>query len=84
MNIELLDINACILGPGLLRKLKIAVPEKDEHGWVLREMEGSLPAAAVATWKAQVELWEIDGKKTNPFVVTVKSQYCPCHESRVI
>jgi hypothetical protein len=84
MNIEPHDINARILGPGLLRKLKIAIPEKDKHGWVLREMEGSLPAAAVATWKAQVELWEIDGKKMNPFVVTGKSQYCPCRELRVV
>jgi hypothetical protein len=60
-------------GPGLLRKLKIAVPAKNEHEWVLREMENSLPVSAVAMWREQVEQWERDNKQTNPFVVTVKS-----------
>jgi len=46
------------LGPGLLCKLKIAVPEKNEHGCILEEMERALPASAVVVWRAQVELWE--------------------------
>jgi hypothetical protein len=66
--------NTSGVGPGLLRKLKIAVPEKNEHGCILKEMENSLPASAIAAWKEQVELWESDNERTNPFEVTVKSE----------
>jgi hypothetical protein len=68
------DTYILYLGPGLLQKLKITMPEKDEHTWVLQEMEKLLPASAVSVWRDQVKLWESDNEQINPFMVTVKSR----------
>jgi hypothetical protein len=63
-----------LIGAGLLRKIKNAVPERAEHVWIYHEFSASLPDSSVAEWKAIVEEWEEDRTATNPFVVTVKSK----------
>ena len=76
-----LIINVFDVGPGLLWKLKIAVPEKDKHTWVLHAMENSLPTSSIAAWENQVDLWECDNGNSNPLVVTLKNELSMIHIS---
>ena len=54
-------------GLSLLRRLKAAVPERNEHVNAFQELTGSLPKESLTEWKASVEAWEQDGTKKNPF-----------------
>ncbi|KAF8449453.1 hypothetical protein L210DRAFT_3609687 [Boletus edulis BED1] len=59
-------------GESLLSKLKEAVPERNEHQEDLREFESSLAQQykeQLAKWKEDVEAWEADMSKPNPFEV---------------
>lgn len=62
------------LGPTLLRKLKLAVPERNQQLWALEQMEISLPTKSVMEWHKAVELWEEDSSAMNPFINTQKSK----------
>ncbi|KAF8442225.1 hypothetical protein L210DRAFT_3397494 [Boletus edulis BED1] len=64
------------LGESILRKLKEAVPERNEHQEDLLEFERSLEARygeQLARWRADVEAWEKDMSKPNLFEVKSKS-----------
>ncbi|KAF8449520.1 hypothetical protein L210DRAFT_3641113 [Boletus edulis BED1] len=59
-------------GESLLSKLKEAVPERNEHQEDLREFESSLVQQykeQLVKWKEDVEAWEADMSKPNPFEV---------------
>jgi hypothetical protein len=53
-------------GASLLRKIKAAVPERNEHVHSFRELTESLPNS-VSKWRECVEAWERDPTKKNPF-----------------
>jgi hypothetical protein len=63
-----------LLGSGLLRKIKNAVPERSEQVWSFLEFSKSLPADSVLKWSEMVERWEKDEDEINPFVATVTSE----------
>ncbi|KAF7971367.1 hypothetical protein HWV62_21322 [Athelia sp. TMB] len=56
------------IGPTLLRKIKVAVPERAAHVHNFVELSSHLSAAAVAGWTVEVEAWEKDNTMPNPFV----------------
>jgi hypothetical protein len=62
------------LGASLLRKLKVAVPERNNHVVDYELFSESLPASSVLEWTDAVEAWEKDNSETNPYVATVKSE----------
>ena len=47
-----------------------------EHVVAHNELTASLPPAAIAQWTREVELWEEDSTKLNPFEATINSEYC--------
>ncbi|KAF8834341.1 hypothetical protein BDN67DRAFT_1048589 [Paxillus ammoniavirescens] len=54
----------------MLNKLKDAIPKHGEHGSALLELEEGLAAdhaGDLVAWKAQVEAWERDSSKPNPY-----------------
>ncbi|KAH7903909.1 hypothetical protein BJ138DRAFT_1019877, partial [Hygrophoropsis aurantiaca] len=55
------------LGPLILRKTKEAIKERDAHGAILQQLEASLEPATLGTYKAEIEAWEADRSKPNPF-----------------
>ena len=63
-----------LLGSGLLRKIKNAVPERSEQVWSFLEFSKSPPADSVLKWSEMVERWEKDEDEINPFVATVTSE----------
>jgi hypothetical protein len=62
------------LGTSLLRKIKIAGPDRSVHVSEFMEFTKSLPAETVLEWSEMVEKWELNNKEVNPFVPTVKSK----------
>ncbi|KAI5992012.1 hypothetical protein F5J12DRAFT_907442 [Pisolithus orientalis] len=60
------------LGTSLLRKVKEAIPEHNDHQHDFEELTQSLKLKfpeQLALWKQQVEDWEADSTKPNPFEV---------------
>ncbi|KAF9231579.1 hypothetical protein BU15DRAFT_90871 [Melanogaster broomeanus] len=60
------------LGETILRKIIEAIPERNEHKEDLYEFEKSLSARyakELAKWKTEVEAWEHDRSRPNPFEV---------------
>ncbi|KAI6156579.1 hypothetical protein BKA82DRAFT_4325506 [Pisolithus tinctorius] len=60
------------LGASLLRKVKEAVPEHNDHQRDFEELTQSLKLKfpeQLALWKQQIEDWEADSTKPNPFEV---------------
>ncbi|KAG2340636.1 hypothetical protein BDR05DRAFT_1032843 [Suillus weaverae] len=58
------------LGHTMLRKMKDALPEQQNHHEALDDLEEGLRgeySAALAQWREQVEAWECDPSKPNPF-----------------
>ncbi|KAG1747926.1 uncharacterized protein EDB91DRAFT_1235827 [Suillus paluster] len=58
------------LGHTMLNKLKDALPEQQDHHKALDDLEEGLRgeySAALAQWREQVEAWECDPAKPNPF-----------------
>ncbi|KAG2056724.1 hypothetical protein BDR06DRAFT_981166 [Suillus hirtellus] len=60
------------LGRIMLNKLKEAVKATQEHKLAFEELENSitesdLGVSSLATWKAEIEAWETDHTKPNPF-----------------
>ncbi|KAF7975089.1 hypothetical protein HWV62_10489 [Athelia sp. TMB] len=61
------------LGRLLLKKLKVAVPARDEHVQDFQEFTSSLAASSLLQWLDMVEDWERDSSLPNPFVAVTKS-----------
>ncbi|KAG2095153.1 hypothetical protein BD769DRAFT_1655416 [Suillus cothurnatus] len=58
------------MGVSLLRKLKVAMPERERHQHDFHEFNGTLIAERpeeVSQWRIAVEEWEADMSVTNPF-----------------
>ncbi|KAF7967195.1 hypothetical protein HWV62_35598 [Athelia sp. TMB] len=60
------------MGPTLLRKIKVAVPERIIHVYNFEELNSHLSAATVAGWTVEVEAWEKDSAMPNPFETVVE------------
>ena len=63
-----------MLGAGLLRKIKNAIPDRNEHVRDFLQFSESLLASSVLQWSEMVEYWEKDNTQLNPFAPTVKSE----------
>ncbi|KAF7972344.1 hypothetical protein HWV62_18114 [Athelia sp. TMB] len=61
------------LGRLLLKKLKVAVPSRDEHVQDFEEFTASLSASSILLWLDMVENWEKDSTLPNPFVAVTKT-----------
>ncbi|KAK7055702.1 CxC2 domain-containing protein [Favolaschia claudopus] len=62
------------LGKSLLEKIQKAVPNMTSHRLALLEAEQALPDDVVAQWRAEMEAWELDAAKPNPFKLTEKHE----------
>ena len=63
---------SCVVGPSILRKIREAVPECNEHQGDFEELTRLLKLKfpeQLTLWKQQVEDWEADSTKYNPFEV---------------
>ncbi|RDX48568.1 hypothetical protein OH76DRAFT_1456274 [Lentinus brumalis] len=58
------------LPASLLEKMKLAVPQRNEHVSAFKQYNDALPAEHTALWTEQVEAWEADLTQPNPFLVT--------------
>ena len=68
------------LGPSILRKVKEAIPEHNDHQQDFEELTQSLMLkfpAQLELWKQQVEEWECDSMKPNLFEVKNDGTYRP-------
>ncbi|KAG1872496.1 hypothetical protein DFJ58DRAFT_677370 [Suillus subalutaceus] len=63
----LIFIKVFLIGRTLLRKLKEAAATARAHREELAELEGAIDASTLALWRADVEAWEEDNTKPNPF-----------------
>lgn len=63
------------LAESCLRKLKEAVRERLDHGLAFSEFSVALPASGPTQWLTEVEAWEEDGTKPNPFVSTLPGTF---------
>lgn len=71
------ELTPCI-GASILQKIKEAIPEHNEHQADLEELTQSLELKfpeQLALWKQQVEEWESDPSKPNPFEVKNDGMY---------
>jgi hypothetical protein len=71
------NLPPCI-GPSILRKVKEAIPECNDHQQDFKELTWSLALKfpeQLTLWKQQVEEWESDLTKPNPFKVKNDSAY---------
>lgn len=64
-----------LLGPLLLRKLKEAIPERDQHIFNLRDFEEAIPPASLTAWQVMITEWEQDRSKPNPFESEASGMY---------
>ncbi|KAF8125287.1 hypothetical protein EV363DRAFT_1402521 [Boletus edulis] len=55
------------LHDALLTKLKEAVMQRHHQCIALQELEAALPLGRVSQWTAEVEAWEADRERANPF-----------------
>ncbi|KAK6981487.1 CxC2 domain-containing protein [Favolaschia claudopus] len=62
------------LGKSLLEKIQKAVPNMTSHRLALLEAEAALPEEVVTQWRAEMESWELDASKPNPFKLTEKHE----------
>ncbi|KAG1788040.1 uncharacterized protein HD556DRAFT_1434199 [Suillus plorans] len=63
------------MGVSLSRKLKAAVPERDQHVRDFEDFDNALQherPEQVAEWRLAVEKWESDSSQENPFALTGK------------
>ncbi|KAH7905178.1 hypothetical protein BJ138DRAFT_1231765, partial [Hygrophoropsis aurantiaca] len=59
------------LGPSILRKIKEAVPERNNHVEDFKQLEANLSAESIAEWTAEVTAWEANHSARNPFAARV-------------
>lgn len=62
------------LGSLLIRRIRVAVAGRDDHVVDFYQFTDSLPATSVLGWTDEVEQWEKDNTRTNPFVPMTKSK----------
>ncbi|KAH7906698.1 hypothetical protein BJ138DRAFT_1219360 [Hygrophoropsis aurantiaca] len=55
------------LGKTILRKIKEGITERNKHCADLVDLERAIPADSLARWKQDIEEWENDQTKRNPF-----------------
>lgn len=63
---------SCIAGPSILRKIKDAIPERNDHQCDFEELTQSLKhkfPEQLALWIQQIEAWEADPSSPNLFKV---------------
>ncbi|KAL4064022.1 hypothetical protein J3A83DRAFT_4361090 [Scleroderma citrinum] len=72
-NINPIASSTKVMGPGsmILQKIKEAIMQRSEHQEDLEKLEKSL--SQLAMWQQQVEDWEEDGSKPNPFKVKISN-----------
>ena len=68
-------IGNIVSGATLLRKIKEAGADKAEYTFQHEQLESSLPLNALKQWQEEVEAWERDPSKSNPFEQMVTSAY---------
>ncbi|KAG1846540.1 hypothetical protein F4604DRAFT_1688355 [Suillus subluteus] len=56
-------------GPSLLKKLKEAILEHNQHAVDLRDFKEAIPSSSLSSWCKMVEEWEDDHSRPNPFEV---------------
>ena len=54
-------------GLSLLRKIKEALPQHTEHAYNLQQLESVIESSQLEMWRAEIETWETDNSKPNPF-----------------
>ena len=59
--------NEAYTGLSLLRKIKEALPQRAEHVHNFNQLESVIDPSQLATWRAEIEAWETDNSKPNPF-----------------
>ena len=57
----------CTVAVSLLRKIKEAVAESNDHKFLHHQFVLGLPADSVGRWEEQLSKWEEDHSKPNPF-----------------
>ncbi|KAM6489836.1 hypothetical protein JOM56_014648 [Amanita muscaria] len=60
------------MGLSLLRKIKEAIPMRAEHTHHLAQLEGVIDRSVLDVWVKELEAWENDNGKPNPFEPRVK------------
>ncbi|EIW74480.1 hypothetical protein CONPUDRAFT_67415, partial [Coniophora puteana RWD-64-598 SS2] len=65
------------LGAFFTRKIKEAIQMSEEHGAVLADMEDNIPEVELKAWTDEVQTWEDDHSKPNPFESKAKSPTLP-------
>jgi hypothetical protein len=55
-----------------LRKIKEAIPMRAEHTHHLAQLEGVIDRSVLDVWVKELEAWENDNGKPNPFEPRVK------------
>ena len=76
---SILANTSCVVGPSILKKIREAVSERNEHQGDFEELTRSLELKfpeQLVLWKQQVEDWEADSTKYNPFEVKSDSKCC--------
>jgi hypothetical protein len=63
------------LGKTIAHKLKAALPECLEYTNDLYKFEAALDPTQLASWKHDIEAWESDHSKPNPFELKVTSEF---------
>lgn len=58
-------------GPSLLRKLDTATSRVAEHVIAHQELEATLEPDKLTIWTTEMDAWEKDSSKPNPFVMSV-------------
>jgi hypothetical protein len=53
--------------------MKTAASEMHDHVISHHEYEAAIPLSSISSWTIEVEAWEKDRSKLNPFEVTVNS-----------
>ena len=59
----------------MLRKIKEAVTECNDHKFLHEQFVLGLPEASVRMWEGALSLWEEDHSNPNPFEKTFKSTF---------
>jgi hypothetical protein len=59
-----------------LRKIKEALPQRAEHAHNLHQLESIIDPSQLETWRGEIEAWEADNSKPNPFKPRVKRKLC--------
>jgi hypothetical protein len=61
-------------GRSLLNKLKAAIPEHRAQRDILDKLEEVLDSSNLSIWRTEVEAWELDSTKQNPFRPRVRGE----------